>query len=437
MKPAVIITLYVIGAVVLMAFIKLVYTFSLAENSRPQQDDQRQVASLLRCLVLYSQWLLLVASLNISWPASIAFPVQVLAWFWSTANSEALSFSCLLSSTGVFPASAQRVLFYVVLPVAVLLVLLLEILLARFLRKRVVTAAARMVDRLASVGMVVVFFFLPSMLRTVFGLFVCITLDAPVLSPYSAQAVGAFWVYDVSTHCFSAGWHRALALGMGIPLMLLLCIGLPSAIILITVSNRGRLHDPAFARHWGFLTHSYRSRCCWWEAVLVCETVALVTVGAFGISVGALYQCILMTAVLTLVMHLLLVCRPYAHATAARCMLHAVQCLFLTSFVGLTFMPVGAVRPSTAYALAMGAVLLAVHVAFIGSVVVQLLFAVQWQRIGMVLQKWSQRWCPCLNDAAGGGGDSMPRFAGGWGAGVASRLANKNTEVAPAAAVQP
>jgi hypothetical protein len=413
-----------------------VYTFSLAENSRPQQDDQRQVASLLRCLVLYSQWLLLVASLNINWPASIAYLVQVLAW--STANSEALSFSCLLSSTGALPASAQRVLFYVVLPVAVLVVLLLlEVMLTKLVKKRVVTAAARMVDRLASVGMVVVFFFLPSMLRTVFGLFVCITLDSPVLSPYSAKAVGAFWVYDVSTHCFSAGWHRALSLGMGIPLMLLLCFGLPSAIILITVTNRGRLHDPAFARHWGFLTQPYRSRCCWWEALLVCETVALVAVGAFGISVGAFYQCILMTAVLTLVMYLLLVCRPYAHATAARCMLHAVQCLFSTSFVGLTFMPVGAIRPSTAYALAMGAVLLAVHVAFIGSVVVQLLFTVQWQHIGMVLQKWSQRWCPCLNGAAVGGGDSMPRFASGWGAGVASRLANKNTQAAPAAEERP
>jgi hypothetical protein len=130
--------------------------------------------------------------------------------------------------------------------------------------------------------------------------------------------------------------------------------------------------------------------------VLVCETVALVAVGAFGISIGAFYQCILMTAAWTLVLYLLLVCRPYAHATAARWMLHAAQCLFLTSFVGLTFMPVGAVRLSTAYALAMGAVLLAVHVAIIGSVVVQLLFAVQRQRIGMVLQKWSQRWCPFL-----------------------------------------
>jgi hypothetical protein len=232
MKPAVIITLYVIGAVVLMGFIKLVYTFSLAENSRPQQDDTRQAASLLRCLVLYSQWLLLVASLNTSWPASIAYPVQVLALFWSTANSEALSFSCLLSSAGTLPASAQRVLFYIVLPVGVLLaLLLLEVLLVKLLRKRVVTTAAPMVDRLASVAMIVVFFFLPSLLRTVFGLFVCITLDSPVLSSYSARAAGSFWVYDVSTHCFSAGWHRALSLGLGLPLMLLLCIGLPGAII--------------------------------------------------------------------------------------------------------------------------------------------------------------------------------------------------------------
>ncbi|KAF6253379.1 hypothetical protein COO60DRAFT_1547233, partial [Scenedesmus sp. NREL 46B-D3] len=212
MKPAVIITLYV-----------LVYTFSLAESGRPQQDGQQQVASLLRCLVLYSQWILLVASLNIDWPASIAYPVQVVAWFWSTANAEALSFSCLLSNSSALPASAQGVLFYVVLPVIVLvLLLLLEALLSKLLHKRAVSAAAQSADRLASIAMVVVFFFLPSVLRTVFGLFVCIPLDSPVSPPYSAQAVGSFWVYDVGTQCFGPGWHKALSLGLGLPLMLLL-----------------------------------------------------------------------------------------------------------------------------------------------------------------------------------------------------------------------
>jgi hypothetical protein len=44
------------------------------------------LATLLRCLVLYSQWLLLVASLNIDWPNPIAYSVRVLAWMWSAAN---------------------------------------------------------------------------------------------------------------------------------------------------------------------------------------------------------------------------------------------------------------------------------------------------------------------------------------------------------------
>jgi hypothetical protein len=429
MKRAVIITLHVVGAVVLMAFIKLVYTFSLAGNSGPQHDYQQQVVSLLCCLVLYSQWMLLVASLNIDWPASIAYPIQVVAWFWSTANAEALSFSCLLSNTGTLPASAQHVLFYVVLPIAVLVILLLlEVLLSKWLRKRAVSSAALMVDLLTSVAMVVVFFFLPSVLRTMFGLFVCIPLDKSVPPPYSVQAVGSFWVYDVGTQCFSPSWHKAPSLGLGLPLMLLLSIGLPVAIILITVRNRRRLHELMFSKYWGFLTHPYRSRCCWWEAVLVWETVALVAVSAFGVSVGAFYHCILMIATLMLMMYLLLVFRPYAHATAARCMLQCVQRLLLTSFIGLAFMPVGAIRPSTAYGLAMGVVLLVVHVAFICSVLVQLLFAVQWRRIGLVLQKWCQRYCTCLDDATDEG-DMAPSHGSGRMARVTSQSVAQNPEL--------
>jgi hypothetical protein len=106
------------------------------------------------------------------------------------------------------------VLFYVSFPVVLLaLLLLLELLISRLKRKRS-NAAATLKDRLGSSAMVVVFF--PGMLRVVFVLFACMRLDRHVETPYTASAVGSFWVCDVSTVCFS-GWHRALSLGLGLP----------------------------------------------------------------------------------------------------------------------------------------------------------------------------------------------------------------------------
>jgi hypothetical protein len=83
MQPSALVAWYIIGALVLLAFIKVLCHFTLAENFQAQQDETKEpVSILLKCLVLYSQWLLLVASLNIDWPASIAYPFQMLAWFW-------------------------------------------------------------------------------------------------------------------------------------------------------------------------------------------------------------------------------------------------------------------------------------------------------------------------------------------------------------------
>jgi hypothetical protein len=182
MRPAVIVALYVAGAVVLLAFIKLLYSFTLSDNMTVQQSQEAVIdghnrpsvavsyhassrikargdpATLLRCLVLYSQWMLLVASVNIDWPDSIAYPVRVLAWVWSSANPETLSVNCLLSGGGNVPVSAQRVLFYLTMPLVMLLVLLLlELLLpavvARVMHRR--TAARLSVkDRLASIAMI-------------------------------------------------------------------------------------------------------------------------------------------------------------------------------------------------------------------------------------------------------------------------------------------
>jgi hypothetical protein len=112
-------------------------------------------------------------------------------------------------------------------------------------------AAGKLMPRLGSSTMVVLLFFMPWLQRTLFGMFACIPLDQPAVWPYEANAVGSFWVYDTSNVCFGPGWHRCLAFGLGVPLIALLCIGLPAAIVYVTMSNFSNLGDISFRRSWG------------------------------------------------------------------------------------------------------------------------------------------------------------------------------------------
>jgi hypothetical protein len=415
MSTTAIIVMYLTGGLVMLAFIKLVCHFTLAENFQAELDTSKhQLTSLLRCLVLYSQWFMLVGSLNIYWPAPIAYMLTAMGYIWAPSTPETLSIDCLLTNNGYVPVAVQRVLFYGGVPVVMfLLLILLELVLSIVKRVRS-TAAASMAERLGGSAMVVAFFVLPGVLRVVFGLFACVPLDEPVVAHYTAAAVGSYWVHDVSTVCFGTGWHRSLSLGLGVPLVLLLCIGLPVAIVFVTVSNRKRITHPTFQQHWGFLTRAYTTRFCWWEAVIVCQTIALVAVSTFRINMGPFYQTVLMTAVLGIHLYLLIAAEPYVHLQTGRSMRLAVQCLLLTSFVGLTFQQTSRStagsdnQPAAEYGIALGALLLFMNVGFICYVLWQLAKQVDWTALAsrvktgrQIVQAWAGQTCAGAAHCAG------------------------------------
>jgi hypothetical protein len=148
------------GSIVMLGFIKLLCHFTLAENFEVQHvETKEQVSSLLRCLVLYSQWMLLVVSLNVDWPSPVMYTLQALGWFWASTNLEILRIDCLLSETSGVHVAVQRVMLYVSVPVVRLVVLLLLEFLLSMIKQW--SIAAGMADRLSSSAMVVVYFFLP------------------------------------------------------------------------------------------------------------------------------------------------------------------------------------------------------------------------------------------------------------------------------------
>jgi hypothetical protein len=392
MKPSVIIGLYVVSGCILLGCIKLLLYFTLADNSVAQHGDTQPPAELMRSLVLYGQRMLIIASLNIEWHATMAYPLRMLALAWSASSPETLSVDCMLPTASSLPLSVQRVIFYISMPVAMLLVLLvLEMLLLKTCKGKMGRrpgAAVSLVHRLSSTAMVVLFFFLPSLQHTVFGLFACIPLDRRAPPPHMVNAVGAFWVFDTNTLCLQ-GWHKSFALGLGVPLIALLCVVLPAVIVYITLTHINASSEPSFSRSWGFLTHSYQRRVCWWEAVVVCETAALVAISVFGVNLGPFYQCVLMVTALLLVSQMQLVFKPYLRAQTSQAMVQGAHSLLLTALAALSFLAYGPIQPSVAYGVAMGAVLLVINAVYVCSVVWKLLCLVHWLALCDAVEK---RW---------------------------------------------
>lgn len=226
-----------------------------------------------------------------------------------------------------------------------------------------------------------IFFNLPTIARNMFSFFACVPIDeAPSGPPYSAAAVGTYWSMDLNAQCWT-GYHLNWALGLGLPILLLLCMGLPAGILFITLANRSRLDDPEFSQHYGFLYRLYKPKYCWWELVVVLQTLSLVAVSVHCHSLGPLYQGLIVNATLALMVVLLMAAKPHSHAAAYRVSLHAMGCLAFTSYAALSFLPYGVYRTTQAYGIAMGVILLLVNVAFVLSVVWLLYKVIAWQLI--------------------------------------------------------
>eukprot|EP00878_Enallax_costatus_P022488 GHUV01023859.1.p1 GENE.GHUV01023859.1~~GHUV01023859.1.p1 ORF type:complete len:250 (+),score=41.43 GHUV01023859.1:959-1708(+) len=200
MKTEYLIALYTVAAVVMVSIIKLVcwLTQQQNRNARPANNSRTPPAELLRPLILYCQYMLIVSSMPVDWPVTVAYPLKVLAWLWSPASPETLSIDCVLPRSSTLPTSMQKVLYYICMPVALLLVLVsIEAVLLRIQHARRQAVVVGMKDRLLASILVAIFFFLPSSLRNVFSMFACIPIDKPAAAPYMPAAVGSYWVFDM------------------------------------------------------------------------------------------------------------------------------------------------------------------------------------------------------------------------------------------------
>jgi hypothetical protein len=258
------------------------------------------------------------------------------------------------------------------------------------------------------------FLFLPTWLHVAFSLFTCIALDVPASFPYEAAAVGSYLAADMSEQCYKAGgYHRAWALGLGVPLLVLFCLVVPVwlYVFLWLSRKRGKLGDDNFRKHFGFLYHTWREDVCWWEAVTCCQTICLVAIGTFGHVLGVYFQSLVILAALGTIFVLMLLVRPHKCRVAFLVTLFSVWVLITTAFSALTFLSYQKITPAYGYTMAMGVFVLVINIAFVLSTMWRLLRLVQW---GVV-----RRWCGCCSATPPCCGPCEPcrrlhRRAGSW-----------------------
>lgn len=380
MKPSIVVTLYALAAVVMLVAVRVLSSFALAASGPGAVSDaSARPVDVLKPLVMYAQYIYVVTNLNgVPWPPTVLVPMQALGWFWSSASGNSLGLDCLLPRHTAIPVAAQRVLFGLLVPLAILSVLMCLEVAARLLcparwrrhQKR---------GRFMSLLLCMAFLFLPTWSHSVLSLFACVPLDVPASFPYAAEAVGSFWAQDMTQTCYE-GYHRAWALGLGVPLLVLLCFVLPAGLLLFLWSSRrhGRLDDGNFRQQYGFLYACWRTEVCWYEVVVILQTLVLVMLWTFGYVLGAYYQSLVMCAALGIILILLMSVQPHRSAVAGTVSLRSVGVLLTTAFAALTFLPYRNITPAPGYTMAMGAFVLAINTAFVVTTVWRVIALIQW-----------------------------------------------------------
>lgn len=394
MAAASILAVYALGVFAMVGLVKaLVHFSSTASNSTGPNPKKLVLVELLKVMLLHGQWLFIISNMvRIPSPATLTTPFQVLVGIWSSASGSSAGFECILPRDTQVPLAIQKLLICLLTPVGILCVVLaLEAVLHRF-QGCCVGGGRRDVPirhQLCSICMSVVFLFLPMWLGTAFSMFTCVQLDQPAAWPYQAEAAGHFWVDDIGQQC-SSFYHNAWALGLGIPLIALLCVALPAAAFEWRSRQQGKLQQTPTNHVRASLRVHVPSVACGDVLVGGCGVATGYRPCHGGFALGPYFQALVTQAVVVVVLVLLLWVRPFVCRAANTVAVQSATVLFLTVFAALTFLPYNNLEAGPVYGSIMGVVLLLVNVVFLGFTTWKLARSVDWTAVRRIISNLVQ-----------------------------------------------
>ena len=344
-------------------------------------------AYYITILVKFIQYLVILGSMPAEWPSSLGFFYKVASLVFAASNNQVVSLDCVLGNAqgqGVPPAVLKQVI-YLVAPFVVVAAVMVMHMLLWCIGRLLMMAKLSMCNRpfsssLGGLGatlrsklpvtcLVVLIYAYPFLLRASLGFFACYHIDdaSNPADPYPQYAVAnasqGYWVSSLGQPCWQ-GWHWAWALGFGLPVSLLLCLGVPLAIVALLRFNRGKLHDPAFKAHFGFLYRTFRDERCWWEGVWAAQTTILVALSVFRYNLGAYFSVVLVSYMFGVTAVLQLLFKPYALKKLHVMQLVGSVCLFTTAYIALSLFTVD-VSTGGLYRQVVGAIAIVINLSFV------------------------------------------------------------------------
>jgi len=355
--------LYLVLCVATVVFVA--FTVHVTWRDNLAADQTVHDTDLIKVVVQFLQYIVLIGTMSIPWPENINLHVwfQAAAAVFGAASGQALSLDCWLAGLALrdkLPLAIQRQLVFFLAPVAIFLaVMVLQCLwwvmwvavrrrCRRPGRHRSRVAAPDtsflVVRKLPVTALVVAYFAYPTMLWGALGFFACLRIDKkPDLPHFMADLdsgllnhARGYWVSDIRQQCF-IGYHLYWALGLGLPAVLLLCVGVPVAIGWGLWANICKAGTEAFRRHFCFLYRNYKPEYMWWEAVWAAQTVVLTLVSAFAFPMGRYFSMLCLLVVFLVSAAVQGVFRPYAEHTLHHMHLISSSCLVATT-IGALFM---------------------------------------------------------------------------------------------------
>ena len=347
-------------------------------------------SSFLKLMIRHWQYLVIISTVRVGWPESLAAVFTGISLLFSVSNAQAMSLDCIYASKGIIPEAVKPLITSLLAPVCILLMVLLGRLIVwrlvalscvQKLRMRVNQGASSagavqhrhtgssFIDVLTVTFLVVLFYFYPGLVRTAFSFFACLRMDdisSTSKDPYPEFAVAnaslGYWVFDVEQECWQ-GWHLSWSLALGVPCLLLFCVGVPLGIGFALWKARFALDLPESSHPLGFLYCNYRLKRYYWEVVSTAQIALVAALSVFSFTLGPYFTMLLLNVAVALFLALQIRFQPFAFDV-----LHTTGCfslivLYFTTVISLTYLSDDVPTPNV-YKEAMGVIGLSANVVF-------------------------------------------------------------------------
>jgi hypothetical protein len=403
------------------------------DNHNPSPKQFVKPSDLLKVLITFLQYLVIVGSLSVPWPTALSYLFNITKFVFAAVNGQvgSVSLDCVLPQgpQSSVPVSIQRQLIFLVAPIGIVIgVFLLFAAKAMFLKA--LRLACRIVKRMRSTSassgshfqqqasstispllmkvplmcVLTSFFSYPFLVRVSLGMFACVQLDkidAPD-DPYpqfaSADASHGYWIHAMQQACFE-GWHLRWAMALGLPCVLLFCLVIPISLGISLNANWASMQGAPVQCS---LYRPYADNRCWWEGMILLQTSLLVTVSVFRYALGGFYSALLISVMFSGMATLQLVLKPFASRELHIMQLLSFGCLYITSCIGCSLFSVDTLHSSHVYKEAMGALAVCVNVGFMIWCCYNMMAVSQGflGRVFAALKRLGARCCPSLCGSA-------------------------------------